>query len=199
MSSISRDLLLKDLETEFRISEYQDYGPNGLQIEGEEELRSLAFAVTASRETIMKACSLGVQALIVHHGLFWKFHGVRTLTGPFAQRVFPLIENKINLIGLHLPLDGHPLMGNAAILGEKIGLKNLTPFGSYKGMAIGIQGEFDTPIKTEALEKRLKNILNHEIMCSEKSKNRELNKYESLYIPPNNKNNFRIREDLRSC
>ncbi|MFT6603219.1 MAG: putative NIF3 family GTP cyclohydrolase 1 type 2, partial [Bacteriovoracaceae bacterium] len=131
--SIKAKALNKYLKKLLTPEEFSDYGPNGLQIEGSEEIKKIAFAVSATRHSVEKAVSEKADALIVHHGLFWKFHGTRTLTGPFAKRVLPLVKNEINLFAYHLPLDANIEVGNAATVARKIGLQDLEPFGDYKG------------------------------------------------------------------
>lgn len=161
---ISRDLLVDDLNNKLMIKDFDDYGPNGLQIEGHASITKIAFAVSATRYTIDKAVELGANALIVHHGLFWKFHGPKTLTGSFFKRVEPLIRNNINLIGYHLPLDAHLELGNAAAIAEQIDLKDLSPFGNHKGMPTGVWGKFKNPMTGADLSKKLEKILSHSII-----------------------------------
>lgn len=169
MTKISASELGKFLAKHLNTYEYNDYGPNGLQIEGRPEISKIAFAVSAQRDSIAKACEFGADAMIVHHGLFWKFHGVRTITGSFAKRVKPLIQNDINLFGYHLPLDAHLEDGNAAGIAKELGLKDLKPYGDYKGMPTGVQGSFENPLKPKELKELLKRVLNHEIIHSEPS------------------------------
>lgn len=145
---------------------FDDYCPNGLQIEGNEEIKKIVFAVSVTKESSEYAAKINADALIVHHGAFWKFHGTRTLTGPFAKRLFPLIKNDINLLGYHLPLDGHPEIGNAASLAKIIGLTKLSSFGLYKGATTGIMGELDSAIKGSELKKLLEEKLNHSVLYS---------------------------------
>lgn len=154
------------LKTLLKPELYDDYCPNGLQIEGRSTLKKILFAVSATRESTEYAALHKACALIVHHGVFWKFHGARTLTGPFAKRLFPLIKNEINLFGYHLPLDGHLEIGNAASLAREIGLVNLSSFGSYKGMSTGIKGEFKNPIDSSVLKNLLSEKLQHSILYS---------------------------------
>jgi len=161
---IDRNELITELNTLLDINSYQDYGPNGLQIEGSDKLKKLAFAVSATRYTVEKACELGADALIVHHGLFWKFHGTRPLTGSFFKRVQPLILNNINLIGYHLPLDAHLKYGNAASIASEIGLENLKPFGDHKGMPTGVHGSFKTKVKPRDLQEKLAKVLDHDVI-----------------------------------
>ena len=145
---------------------YSDYGPNGLQIEGAEEIAKIAFAVSATRESIDEAVTQNADALVVHHGLFWGFHGTRTLTGAFARRVFPLIKNDINLFAYHLPLDGHPEIGNAACLGRLIDCMEQQPFGDYKGSATGIKGLLQTPVSASILQQKLETVLDHAVILA---------------------------------
>lgn len=163
---IATKALTKYLRKLLTPEEFSDYGPNGLQIEGVSEIKKIAFAVSATRHSIEEAVSKKADALIVHHGLFWKFHGTRTLTGPFAKRVLPLVKNEINLYGYHLPLDAHLEVGNAATVARKIGLTDLEPFGDYKGSPTGVKGKFKTAQDPSSLKKLLACELGHEVIHS---------------------------------
>jgi dinuclear metal center YbgI/SA1388 family protein len=145
---------------------FDDYCPNGLQVEGKDEIKKIVFAVSATKESIDFTASEKADALIVHHGLFWKFHGTRTITGPFSKRVIPLIKNDINLYGYHLPLDAHEEFGNAASLAKLLNLTDTAPFGLYKGVSTGIKGYFKSPIESNELIQTLTSITNHSILYS---------------------------------
>ncbi|PIK15434.1 Nif3-like dinuclear metal center hexameric protein [Halobacteriovorax sp. JY17] len=166
MSVVKRKDLEKFLNNLLNIYEFQDYGPNGLQIEGAEEIRKVAFAVSATKHSVNEAVKAGADALIVHHGLFWKFHGTRPLKGPFAKRVFPLIKNDISLFGYHLPLDAHLEVGNAAGISKQLELTDIKPFGDYKGSPTGLKGKLPRKLKREELAKTLEGILNHQVIFS---------------------------------
>lgn len=163
---MTREELEKYLDALLSPQSFEDYGPNGLQIEGRPLIGRLAFAVSATQESISIACEREVHALVVHHGLFWKFHGVQSLTGPFGKRVFPLVRNEISLFGYHLPLDAHPDIGNAACLGDLINLGNRDPFGRYKGCPTGIRGRLSTPITALELKEKLEQVLHHPVMMA---------------------------------
>lgn len=150
---------------------FQDYCPNGLQIEGAEQIDKVAFAVSATRDSIQKAVESGADTLVVHHGLFWKFHGARTLTGSFAKRIFPLVQNNINLYAYHLPLDAHPEIGNAAVLGRQINCLQQAPFGDFKGCATGIQGNLTTPVSAKTLQQTLQTLLQHDVLLASPDEN----------------------------
>ena len=146
--------------------QFNDYCPNGLQIEGSEQINKIAFAVSATKDSITQAIHQQADTLVVHHGLFWKFHGPRTLTGAFGKRVRPLVINNINLFAYHLPLDAHPEVGNAATLGYRLDLLQQQPFGDYKGSPTGVKGLLTTPIPAEQLANKLESILHHTIILA---------------------------------
>jgi len=148
------------------INNFKDYCPNGLQIEGTEHIKKIAFAVSATRDSIIQAVEMGADALVVHHGLFWNFHGARPLTGHIAKRVFPLVQNNINLFAYHLPLDAHPEIGNAAVLGKLIDCQQQSSFGNYKGCPTGIKGMLAEPISAKDLGLKLGTLLNHDIILA---------------------------------
>lgn len=145
---------------------YDDYGPNGLQIEGRTKITKVAFAVSATRDSIEQAIQNKADALVVHHGLFWKFHGPKTLTGPFAKRVFPLIKNEINLLAYHLPLDGHAEIGNAATLATLLDCIDLQAFGNFKGMPTGVKAFLKQPLSAKTLANKLEVTLNHSVIMA---------------------------------
>ena len=149
------------LKTLMKPELFDDYCPNGLQIEGKTQLKKIVFAVSATRESADYAAKVQACALIVHHGLFWKFHGTKTLTGPFYKRVAPLLKNDINLFGYHLPLDAHPEIGNAASVARLIEMNELLPFGNHKGAFTGIMGTLAKPMSGHELKILLENKLQH--------------------------------------
>jgi dinuclear metal center YbgI/SA1388 family protein len=99
---------------------FKDYGPNGLQVEGRAEVRCLVSGVTASLALIDAAIAAGADAILVHHGLFWRGQDGR-LTGWLAERVRRLMAHGISLFAYHLPLDAHPEFGNNVQLGQRLG------------------------------------------------------------------------------
>ena len=154
------------LENTLQAQSFKDYCPNGLQVEGTTEIKKIAVAVSATLDSITQAVSLGADTLIVHHGLFWYFHGAKTLTNSFAKRIYPLVQNNINLFAYHLPLDAHPEIGNAAVLGKLLGCYKQTAFGDYKGSSTGVKGELLEPLNAKDLSIKLQAILNHDIIIA---------------------------------
>jgi dinuclear metal center YbgI/SA1388 family protein len=120
---------------------FEDYGPNGLQVEGRAEVTRLVSGVTASLALIDAAIEWQADAILVHHGLFWRGQDGR-LTGWLAERVKRLMAHGINLFAYHLPLDAHPEFGNNAQLGLRLGLSADARFGDQDlGFAGPAQGE----------------------------------------------------------
>lgn len=126
---------------------------NGLQVEGTKEIKKIVFGVSANMALFEQAVKKGAQMLIVHHGLLWGHE--QKLTGVFGARVRFLIKNDLNLVAYHLPLDKHPVLGNNAGLAKMLGLKNLKPFGTYKGLKIGFKGNLPKPKSFENIFKML--------------------------------------------
>lgn len=116
------------LHTLLNVEAFEDYGPNGLQIEGRAELRRIVSGVTASRALIDAAIADGADAILVHHGLFWRGQDGR-LTGWLGERVRCLMAHGVNLLAYHLPLDAHADLGNNAQLGLRLGLVADVRFG----------------------------------------------------------------------
>lgn len=164
--SISRSQLATYFAELLRPEQFKDYGPNGLQVEGVEHISRVAFAVSATADSIGKAIEAEAQALVVHHGLFWRFHGARPLTGDFGRRVLPLARHGINLFAYHLPLDAHPEIGNAAQLARRLGLIDLSPFGDFEGSPTGVRGRLPQPIDAEVLKERLTAALAHPVLLA---------------------------------
>ncbi len=131
------------------VERFKDYGPNGLQVQGAGEVHVLVSGVTASLALIEAAVELRAQAMLVHHGLFWRGHDGR-LVGWLAQRVRLLMQHNINLFAYHLPLDAHPTLGNNAQLGLRLGWVCSQTFGDQ---SLGFLGESDPQTLTQLTER----------------------------------------------
>ena len=118
---------------------FRDYGPNGLQVEGRREVKRLVSGVTASLAFIDAAVAAGADALLVHHGLFWRGQDGR-LTGWLRERVARLLAHDLNLFAYHLPLDAEPTFGNNAQFGRLLGLAADARFGEQELGFIGDAG-----------------------------------------------------------
>jgi dinuclear metal center YbgI/SA1388 family protein len=134
------------------VDRFKDYGPNGLQVEGRSEVVRLVSGVTASLALIDAAIAERADALLVHHGLFWRGQDGR-LTGWLAERVRRLMAHGINLFAYHLPLDAHVEFGNNAQLGLRLGLVADARFGEQE---LGFAAPAAHERTLEALAQRLR-------------------------------------------
>jgi len=107
---------------------FKDYCPNGLQVEGRAEVVRIATAVTASRQALEEAIEWGADAILVHHGYFWRNEDA-TIVGIRKKRIAQLLRNDVSLLAYHLPLDAHAELGNNAQLGKLLGLVEQGRFG----------------------------------------------------------------------
>jgi len=118
------------------IARFQDYSPNGLQVEGKAEVNMLVSGVSASMRLLEAAADMGADAILVHHGWFWKSEEA-VIVGIKRKRLGFLLQRDISLIGYHLPLDAHPELGNNAQLGRMLGLEIEGWFGEQRIAAYG--------------------------------------------------------------
>jgi len=136
-ATTTRSALLACSNEWLQPNRFKDYCPNGLQVEGSAQVRSLVSGVTASLALIEAAIEHGADAILVHHGLFWRGQDA-TITGWMRERVAKLIENNINLIAYHLPLDAHEQYGNNAQLALQLGLQTQSTFGDQNLGHLGV-------------------------------------------------------------
>ena len=138
---VSRDQLAKFLEAELQVTRVRDYCPNGLQVEGRSEIGCIVTGVTASIALLEAAIQLRADAIMVHHGYFWRGEDMRII-GHKQRRLKLLLQNDISLFGYHLPLDMHPRIGNNAQLAQVLGLRATGRFGEDD---LGWLGEIAAP------------------------------------------------------
>ncbi len=120
------ELYLNDL---LEVTRFQDYCPNGLQVQGRDEIHHIVTGVTASLAFLEKAIALGADALLVHHGYFWRSEDAR-IVGQKYLRLRQLLNHDVNLFAYHLPLDAHTELGNNAQLGKLLGFSTQERFGT---------------------------------------------------------------------
>lgn len=143
-----------------RVADYADVdaATNGLQVGPREgEVERVAFAVDAAVETIEEALDWGADLLVTHHGVVWG--GLDSVTGREFERIQPLVDGDCALYAVHLPLDGHPELGNAAQLAELLDLEKRAPFGSVGDQHIGTRGTATTSFTSDELRKTLESNL----------------------------------------
>ena len=151
-------MTLNELDEYFRsflkIEDYPaDVSKNGIQIQNSDpdkkQIKKVAFAVDACNGTALKAAEIGADLLFVHHGLFWS--ETEILVGAAYKRFLPFFKNDVALYACHIPLDANNPYGNNYGLAARIGLKNLRPFGEWRGMLCGVKGELENPVSVEEL------------------------------------------------
>lgn len=125
--------VIETLDAWMRPETFQDYAPNGLQVEGRADVRRLALGVTASLAVIEAAVAWGADALLVHHGYFWR-NEPAVLTGMKGARVRALIQADLSLIAYHLPLDCHLEFGNNVTLLHRLGCQDAEPLPDSNGL-----------------------------------------------------------------
>ena len=123
------DELSKYVASLLDIGRFSDYCPNGVQVEGKPEVRRIATGVTASQSMIESAAEWGADAILVHHGYFWR-NEAAAISGIKKRRIACLLQHDISLLAYHLPLDAHPLLGNNAQLGKRLGFEEQGRFGT---------------------------------------------------------------------
>jgi len=112
------------LSETLQAQKFNDYCPNGLQVEGKLEIKKVVTGVTASMAFLEAAQKANADAVLVHHGYFWRGENP-AITGIKKRRIQFLLQHEISLFGYHLPLDAHPDFGNNVMLGRQLGLKNI--------------------------------------------------------------------------
>jgi dinuclear metal center YbgI/SA1388 family protein len=158
--SMKREELVNYLEGLLEPGKFRDYCPNGLQVEGRSEVTRLIAGVTASQALLDAAVDRKADAILVHHGYFWKGEDGR-VTGIRRQRLATLLANDINLLAYHLPLDAHPELGNNAQLACRLGWG---PEGRFGEQDIAWLGAVLEPCDLSMLAAKVANTLGREPM-----------------------------------
>ena len=152
---MKREELRGYLDGVLETARYRDYCPNGLQVEGRAEIGHVVLGVTASQALIDVAIERGADAVLVHHGWFWRGEDGR-VTGVRKARLQALLQHDINLFGYHLPLDAHPLLGNNAQLASRLGWSTEGHFGEQE---LGCFGRLDEAQTLDELARRVEREL----------------------------------------
>lgn len=151
------------LNTILKPEQIKDFCPNGLQIQGSNTIKKVMTGVTATQALIDHAIEQNVDALIVHHGFFWKNESY-VIRGMKHKRIKALLDNDINLFAYHLPLDIHPTLGNNAQLARLFDIKDVTPLELGNALSIPVKGQFDSPIAAEQLEHKINETLQRQCL-----------------------------------
>ncbi|TVP88152.1 MAG: Nif3-like dinuclear metal center hexameric protein [Thioalkalivibrio sp.] len=149
--AVDRHTLLDALDRELEPGRFEDYCPNGLQVEGRPEIRRIVSGVTASQALIRAAIEQEADLILVHHGYFWRGEP-QPVVGMKRQRLQALLQHGINLVAYHLPLDAHPELGNNAQLGLELGL---TQEGPLRPDGVGLVGRLREACPAEQFAARI--------------------------------------------
>ncbi|WP_158968844.1 Nif3-like dinuclear metal center hexameric protein [Paraglaciecola sp. L3A3] len=152
--SVTRIQLLTFLNNLLKPDNIKDYCPNGLQVEGKQTISKLVTGVTASQALIDHAVSINADAILVHHGYFWKGEDP-CITGMKKKRFAALLTNDINLFAYHLPIDIHSELGNNAQLAKLLDIVDVMPLEENNPNCVVMRGRFADGIKPEELTDKI--------------------------------------------
>jgi dinuclear metal center YbgI/SA1388 family protein len=157
--------LVDYLQTYLRHDAISDYpgAANGLQLENSGRITKLGAAVDACEPVIAQAAHRGISLLLVHHGLMWDQH-ISAFTGARYRKLKTAINADLAIFSSHLPLDAHPVVGNAAQLATAIGLRKVKPFFEHKGEPIGMRGELG--VAREDLARQIEKTVGSAHLCA---------------------------------
>lgn len=148
---ITRKKLEKWLNDYLEVDKVSDYLPNGLQIEGKENVGKIVTAVSINLEIVEAAVKNNADAIIVHHGMFWKSDET-VIRGYRKNRIKKIIENDISLFAYHLPLDLHPEISNNRLILKGLGVDEIEePEDTKLRYSFGLKGVFQSPSSFEGL------------------------------------------------
>ncbi|HZJ91795.1 MAG TPA: Nif3-like dinuclear metal center hexameric protein [Thiopseudomonas sp.] len=156
--SVDRTLLLHDIEQFLNVSAISDYCPNGLQVEGKTQIKRIVSGVTASQALIDAAIELQADAILVHHGYFWKGED-QPIVGMKQRRIKALLAHDINLLAYHLPLDVHPEVGNNVQLAQRLGITVTGPLEPDNPRNVGLIGDLQTALSADEFAARIEKAL----------------------------------------
>ncbi|MGE5272655.1 MAG: Nif3-like dinuclear metal center hexameric protein [Verrucomicrobiota bacterium] len=145
-----RDEILEYAAELLDLAAFSDYGPQGLQVVGADEVAKVVCAVSSSLELFQRAAAAGAQLVVVHHGLLWNNES-RVIDARVRRRLQALFDADLTLAAYHLALDAHPEVGNNALLAHELGIVDVEPF-----VDIGRRGRFPTPEPLESVLARVR-------------------------------------------
>lgn len=156
--SIALKDLIKAVEQKLKPWLFKDYAPNGLQVEGRSEIKKIISGVTACERLLDAAIVADADAVLVHHGYFWRGES-SCLTGMKRRRIGQLIKHDLSLIAYHLPLDAHPDLGNNACLGRRLGFVVTGGMDVEVLTSIGLTGQLEKPMSLASLGQHIQQRL----------------------------------------
>jgi len=150
--------LVRYLDELLQVGQYQDYAPNGLQVSGCDDVQCIVAGVTASQLLIDHAVAVGADAILVHHGYFWRGES-QVITGIKQKRIKALLSNDINLLAYHLPLDGHEILGNTVQLCTQFEWQSLVTLPMAMNPSVGRIAHLPKPLTGEELVEHIGDVL----------------------------------------
>jgi dinuclear metal center YbgI/SA1388 family protein len=160
---IDRDVLDQVLNETLQPERFTDYSPNGLQVEGRSRIRRLVSGVTACQALVDAAIVEEADAILVHHGYFWKGEDQR-IQGMKKQRLQSLLRHDINLFAYHLPLDAHPELGNNVQLARVLGLRVDGGMEPDNPLSLGNTGRLDSPMTAREFAAQAEEALGRSVL-----------------------------------
>jgi len=160
---MQRSDLFDYIDGYLEIDGFKDYSPNGVQIEGGPEVERIALGVSISAALIDRAVDWNADAILVHHGMFWRGEP-RTIRGFRRERIKRLLVNDITLAGYHLPLDAHMEVGNNIEIARALELEDTAPWGETSGRDIGVRGRFSTPVRADDIVARIEDVCGGDVI-----------------------------------
>ena len=160
MNNLELERLLNE---QLNVEAIKDYCPNGLQVEGKPEISKIVTGVTASQALIDQAIEANADAILVHHGYFWKGENEQ-VRGMKRRRLKALLAHDINLYAYHLPLDIAPVLGNNAQLAALLGIQDVAPLEAGNALSVAQWGVLDSPLSGAELGERLQQRLHHPVL-----------------------------------
>ncbi|PWQ94828.1 Nif3-like dinuclear metal center hexameric protein [Leucothrix pacifica] len=148
--------LVESIDSLLDVARFKDYAPNGLQVEGKSDVQRIVSGVTASKALIDAAIEAKADAILVHHGWFWRGEDQR-IVGMKRYRIKALLDHDISLLGYHLPLDAHPELGNNAQLAKQLGFISE---GVMNAEGVGNYGHLEKPMTASELSAYMQQRLN---------------------------------------
>ncbi len=156
--AVSIDQLVRYCDQLLEAKRFRDYCPNGLQVEGRQQVQRLVTGVTACQALLDEALDWQADLVLVHHGYFWKGEAA-AITGIKRKRLHTLLVNDLNLMAYHLPLDAHAELGNNAQLAKRLGITLEGPLEPGQDPAIGNMGQLEQPLTLAAFAERVEQVL----------------------------------------
>jgi dinuclear metal center YbgI/SA1388 family protein len=155
--------IIAHLASYLKVDAFQDYCPNGLQVEGRAEIRKIVTGVTACQSLLDAAVACKADAVLVHHGYFWRGDDP-VIKGPMKRRLQTLLQHDISLLAYHLPLDAHPDIGNNALLAKALEINIVGEFDVGQP-GLGWLGELNEPVATEDFSAQIKTLMQRNPLC----------------------------------